>query len=122
MRGTFWLLFLIALSAMLAMALSGCAIVQVHVADAGDVKTRVYPFGVKVEPQAGAAEGVYVRSGNIGLVRGGGVISGGINDIEIYTVDADVCALGMVGHASAETIAAAKESAFICLSPKENTP
>jgi hypothetical protein len=119
MRGIVFLIGIIIACAAIATALTGCAVVQIHVADAGDVKTRVYPLGVKVEPQGGAAEGVYVEAGNLGVIRAPGVTSAGINDVRVYSVDPGVCALGIVGNPSPDTIAAARQAAHVCIPLKE---
>jgi len=123
MRGSFWVWAGPTLGAVLLMAaLSGCAVVQVHVADPADVKTQVYPFGVRIEAQSGAAEGVYVETGNIGLLSTAGGFAIGINDSTIYQIDADACALGIVTHASAETLEAARDAAAFCRPQKRGPP
>ena len=123
MRLIFWVYAVLLVFGAVALAsLGGCAMVQVHVADPADVKTSFYPFGVRIDAQPGAAEGVYVETGNVGLMFTGASVSAGINDATIYLVDADACSLGIVGESTPELRKAAREAAEYCTPQKEIIP
>lgn len=76
--------------------LAGCAHVEVHVANTGDIKHKLYPFGVKIVAQEGASDGVYVEVGSIGLVASPEAWGLGVNDYRLYMVDDRVCSLAII--------------------------
>lgn len=109
-------LILVAIGAILI--LSSCAIVHVRVDDQDDIKLSLWPLGVRVTAQAGAADGVYVKVIGAGIVihdRGFSLAT--IQKSEIFSVDADVCALALVKpdrEISNQEIARYQEAGALC--------